>query len=102
MRKLMICASALLALLQVWPMVFGRHDGSQAVASVPQGHLVPAVATVRPIPVKASVMVPESMPKGCYAHYRLVFAACTKGDRTCQLHAADQWDLCEATGAWPE
>lgn len=102
MRKMMICASALLALLQFWPMVFGHHEGSAAVAATSEAHLIPAVATVTPKPVKVAASTANVPPKGCYEHYRMVFSTCVKGDRTCQLHAADAWDLCEATGAWPE
>ena len=100
MRKLMICASIALAMFQLWPVVFGHNSNSEASASMPPEHMVAAVATATATPIKVAVTRPAGPPQSCYAHYRTVYSACAKGDRACHLHAADAWDLCEATGTW--
>jgi len=65
--------------------------------------LVAAVATAREIPVPAVVSVPaDGAPLSCYKHYKAVFAGCSQDDQACHIKAADQWDLCEATGFWPK
>ena len=101
MRKWMICASFMLAMMQLWPMVFGHKTDGQASASMAAPRLVPAVATAGAVPIKVAVSIPAGPPQSCYTHYRAVYSACTPGDRACHLHAADAWDLCEATGTWP-
>ena len=106
MRKAMICVSVMLVLLQVWPMLFGHRAGEasaaiSAEAEVPR--VVAAVATTKAIPVSAAVSVPgDGAPMGCYKHYTTVFAACSRDDQACHIKAADQWDVCEATGFWPK
>ena len=106
MRKAMICVSMMLVLLQVWPMLFGHRAGEasaaiSAEAEVPR--VIAAVATTRAIPVPAAVSVPgDGAPVGCYKRYKAVFAACSTDDKACRIKAADQWDLCEATGFWPK
>ena len=103
MRKAMIFVTALLALVQLWPTVFGHGVGSSAVVpAMAAPKSVPAVATGRPALLKASVGRPAaSAPKSCYRTYQAVFAACSRSDDSCHVRAADQWDLCEATGIWP-
>ena len=104
MRKAMICVSMMLVLLQVWPMLFGHRAGEASAAisaetQVPK--VIPAVATTQSIPIPAAVSVPgDGAPVGCYKRYTAVFAACSRDDQACHIKAADQWDLCEATGLW--
>jgi len=106
MRKAMICVSVMLVLLQIWPMLFGHRAGEasaaiSAEASAPK--LIPAVATTRVIPIPAAVSVAgDGAPVSCYKRYTAVFAACSHEDKACHIKAADQWDLCEATGFWPK
>ena len=102
MRRMMICASVMLALLQLWPVVFGRHEATAALATSHGPGMIAAVAMAPPAPVKPAASLVQGPPKSCYQHYRAAFQVCAKGDRTCRLHAADTWDLCEATGNWPE
>jgi len=106
MRKAMICVSFMLVLLQVWPMLFGHRAGEASAAISAEEKapkLIAAVATTTEIPVPAAVSVPrDGAPVSCYKRYRAVFAACSEDDKACQIKAADQWDLCEATGFWPK
>ena len=116
MRKVMICVSVMLALLQLWPMVFGHRmmpsvpakaAEMQMVASAAvsnAGHrvsqLVPAVAAKpvsKPLPATGA-----ANPIGCYQRYQMAYRACTPTDGGCRMAAADHWDLCEATGSWQD
>ena len=108
MRKAMICVCFMLALLQVWPMIFGHRAGeaSAAVSAVTAPIVAPkpvaAVAVAAIAPAPAQVSVPGSVqPKSCYKQYEAVNNACSRGDQACHAKAADKWDLCEATGFWP-
>ena len=105
MRRAMICVSVMLALLQFWPMVFGQRGGPTAAAATAPTEApkpIPAVATAKPMPVQiAANTAPSSAPKGCYQQYRVAFGSCSKDDKACQIKMADKWDLCEATGFWP-
>jgi hypothetical protein len=105
MRKAMICVSVMLALFQLWPMVFGRHAtsntaGAAVVAAAPR--VVQAVAIAEKVPqmTPASVSVPA--PRSCYTRYKAEFQQCRAGDQLCHAKMAEHWDLCEATGMWPE
>jgi hypothetical protein len=100
MRTWMICASIVLAALQLWPIVCGHNSNSAASASTPSPQLVAAVATSSAAPIKVAASKPAGPPQSCYTHYRAVYSACVVGDRACHLRAADAWDLCEATGTW--
>ncbi len=105
MRKAMICVSVMLALFQVWPVVFGHRGGTAptakaVVAAVPRA--VMAVATASSAPKIAPAMASEPAPKTCYRQYLVKFAECAAGDQACHVKAADQWDLCDATGMWPK
>ena len=100
MRKWMICASFVLAMLQLWPMVFGHKVNAEVQAAVPSTQLIPAVATAKSSPIKVAVSASSGPQQSCYTHYRAAYSVCIAGDHTCRLHAADAWDLCEATGTW--
>ena len=103
MRKAMIFVCVMLAMLQVWPMVFGHRAGEASAAisdRTEKPRLIPAVATTQLVP--ATVSMPASgAPKSCYKQYQAAFATCSKDDQACHIKTADQWDLCEATGFWP-
>ena len=93
MRRAMICVSVMLALLQVWPMLFGRKlPSTAAVAAV-----APRIAPKAPRVLVAATM---TVPENCAQHYRRASGACATGDPACQAGATDKWDLCEATGFW--
>lgn len=101
MRRVVICASLLLAMVQMWPLVFGGSgDGaSQGPRFVPAAH-----AAVRPLASTASGAVQFAqygMPT-CHQRYARAYARCEASAAGCQLRASDNWDVCEATGFWPE
>jgi hypothetical protein len=102
----MICVSVMLALFLVWPMIFGQQgDGaaSAATARVEMPRAIPAVAVAKVIPIPAKVSMPAAVaPKSCYKRYKIAFESCARGDQACHIKVADQWDLCDATGFWPE
>ena len=105
MRKAMICVSVMLALFQLWPVVFGRPGGkaptAAAVAAVaPRAVLAVATASTMPELTPASASAPA--PKSCYRQYQAKFAQCPAADQACHVKVADQWDLCEAKGIWPQ
>jgi len=106
MRRAMICVSVMLALFLVWPMIFGQHGegvASAAIATRAVPKPVPAVAVATVIPIPAKVSLPAAVaPKSCYKHYQAAVQQCARGNQACGINAADQWDLCEATGFWPE
>lgn len=98
----MILVSFMLAIYLGWPLAFG---GKQ------RGLETPAEArTVAAAPVSAkkhrapAVSTPASLrPESCYKRYQREVKLCT-GEATsaaCKLGAADHWDMCEATGFWP-
>jgi len=101
----MICVSVMLAVFLGWPLAFGggtpRIETSRAeartiaIAAPAEAKLVPAAAQ--------SVAVPAGPPESCYKHYQRVIRQCTgAGSAACRLQSADHWDMCEATGFWPE
>jgi hypothetical protein len=97
----MICLSVMLALFLGWPLAFGgdrspRLETARAeavtVAVAAPAKLTPAVATAEPV-----------KPESCYKRYQRENRLCTgNAAAACRLKAADSWDLCEATGFWPE
>ena len=110
MRQAMICVSVMLALVQLWPVVFGHRlqatmpalaaETKLAAASPASSQSVPAVAVV---PVsKALPVTGKANPIGCYQRYQIAYRACSPSDGGCRMAAADRWDLCEATGMWQE
>ncbi|MGJ3649604.1 hypothetical protein ACLB0R_14160 [Sphingomonas sp. GlSt437] len=105
----------MLAVVQLWPMVFGHHimpttparaadvraatqliTPSRAVAS----QMVPAVVE-RPA-AKTLPATGKDNPIGCYQRYQIAYRECRSNDGGCRMGAADKWDLCEATGFWKE
>ena len=100
----MICVSVMLAILQIWPMMFG-HDANQAIAAEPV-HVVSAphraVPSVAVLPVPQAV-AGESMPpipalESCLSVYQRALNECRRGDPSCSLRVSDRWQVCEATG----
>lgn len=105
MRKIMIFVSVLLALFQMYSMVAtGGRDKAPTAASVvavaPRAVL--AAASAPNAPQMAPIVGSASPPQSCYRQYQTKFQQCRAGDEACHLNAADQWDLCEATGLWPK
>lgn len=110
MRRAMICVCFMLALLQLWPMVFGgSSDAGAAVAASPAAVTAPvAPRVVRVAATRAATPVAGARPRpaalsmpSCYQLYERAFAQCGSGNPACQLKTGDHWDVCEATGFWP-
>lgn len=102
MRKTMIGASIVLAGFQLWPLLFGHRSGDAANATATAPKLMPAVAMASHAPQLTPAVAAVSTPKSCYRQYQAKFAACAAGDQACHVKTGDQWDLCEATGFWPQ
>ena len=101
----MICVSVMLALFQLWPVVFGQRGGkaptaAAVVAAAPRAVMAVAAASAAPDLTRAAVSIPA--PKSCYRQYQAKFGQCAAGDQACHVKMADQWDLCEAQGMWPQ
>ncbi len=103
----MICVSVMLAVFLGWPLAFGggnqvRLETARAeaktvavVAPVGEARLIPAVAQSTP--------AASTQPESCYKRYQREIRQCTgAGSAACRLQSADHWDMCEATGFWPE
>ncbi len=106
----MICVSVMLAIFLAWPLVFGGANAIQLDAA--PAHARPASdsahVTLQPQLIKTAVKpaaprVSAPPPMSCYKRYETEYAACGgAGGGACRMQAADHWDLCEATGFWPE
>ena len=103
----MICVSVMLAVFLGWPLAFGggnqvrleqaRAEAKTVAVAVPatQARLTPAVAQ--------SVPAAPVQPESCYKRYQREIRQCTgTSNAACRLASADHWDMCEATGFWPE
>ena len=105
MRKAMICVSVLLALFQIWPMVFG-HDGVGALAAATPARPMPAIVPVASAAKTTSIATRPgnngNVLKSCQALYRETASVCSVTDPACGNRAIDKWDICDATGFWPE
>lgn len=98
---MMICVSVMLAVFLGWPLAFGGGNGSgdqRAVASAPVAKAQPAPATATQL-AAADVHAPA---ESCYKRYQREIKQCADGSAACRLKSADNWDLCEATGFWPD
>jgi hypothetical protein len=98
MRRAMVGITTMLVLLQVWPSVFGQRSASDI--SVPLAH----AASGNPVDqVRGTASAWEtSNPPACFAGYRRTLNACAKGDTACAAKTTNAYDLCEATGFWPQ
>ena len=110
----MICVSCMLAIFLAWPYAFGGKSATMpsatearaavtaAVAAVPEVSVIPEAAAA-PVAVAAAATA-AIKPESCYKRFQREVQLCTDGDASaaCKLGAADHWDMCEATGFWPE
>ncbi len=112
MRRAMICVSVMLAVLQLWPMVFGKNATASTAAMASPAQVIVSSAPITPRPavltreVKLAnnfAQAPEKTPViNCYKSYQIAFEACSPADGQCRVKAADHWDLCDARGFWSE
>lgn len=98
----MILVSVMLAIYLGWPLAFG---GKQRGLETPaEARMVAAAPVSTKRYAKAAISAPVSTrPESCYKRYQREVKLCT-GEATsaaCKLGAADHWDMCEATGFWP-
>ncbi|MEI9851749.1 MAG: hypothetical protein WDN24_13890 [Sphingomonas sp.] len=102
----MICVSVMLAIFLGWPLAFGGKDHGSIQSSIAEARpVIPAAiaapAAVTP-PVAAAPAAP-AQPESCYKRYQREVKQCSgTAAAACRLKSADGWDLCEATGFWPE
>jgi cytochrome c5 len=98
----MILVSVMLAIYLGWPLAFG---GKQRGLETPAEARTVAAAPVLTKATKlAAVSTPVSArPESCYKRYQREVKLCTAESTAaaCKLGAADHWDMCEATGFWP-
>ena len=101
----MICVSVMLAVFLGWPLAFGGHDtGGFETGSRAEARPVAAVAPAeQPQLVQVSTPAKPAQPESCYHRYQREVRQCSgQNGAACRLKSADNWDLCEATGFWPE
>lgn len=103
----MILVSVMLAIYLGWPLAFGgKQRGLETPAEARGVAAAPAmVKHAKPVALAAAHKPVSPMrPESCYKRYQREVKLCT-GESTaaaCKLGAADHWDMCEATGFWPE
>jgi len=96
----MIAVSVMLAIFLGWPLVFGDKGPPALDASPAQAHAVAAVSRADMVPAAL-----QSAPRAesCYKRFQREVRLCSEpGSAACRLRVADNWDLCEATGFWPQ
>ncbi|MBX3594038.1 MAG: hypothetical protein KF783_06160 [Sphingomonas sp.] len=109
----MICVSVMLAIFLTWPLVFGGGKDAAARAAARAAEqaasvaVKPAAATesgVRLIKAggRAVSRAPSVAIEACFKRYEREYARCGATSSGCRMNVADQWDLCEATGFWPQ
>ncbi len=100
----MIAVSVMLAIYLGWPLAFGGKERGLETAAEARGvATATAVRHERAVTV-ASASPGPTRPESCYRRYQREVKQCT-GVTTaaaCKLGAADHWDMCEATGFWPD
>jgi hypothetical protein len=100
----MIAVSVMLAIFLAWPLVFG-HSAAPVDAAPVQAHtlasgkaeLALVDGTSKPVRYAAA-----RKPESCYHRYQREVAVCSVNSASCRMSVADRWDLCEATGFWPQ
>jgi hypothetical protein len=101
----MICVSVMLAIYLGWPLAFGGERHGLETAAEARVVAAAAVGLVRPVAPAAAATLPtaSSKPESCYKRFQREVKLCRGGSAAaCKLGAADHWDMCEATGFWPE
>ena len=108
MRNAMICVSVMLAVFLGWPLAFGggsnvRLETSRAEARTVAVAAPASKATLISAAATQSVPAAPAQPESCYKRYQREIRQCTgTSSAACRLQSADHWDMCEATGFWPE
>jgi hypothetical protein len=103
---MMICVSVMLAVFLCWPLAFGGHSAT-ALDSRAGANPVAVSAPAEPPEVIQAMAQADALQEGpkaesCYKRYQREVKTCNGGgSAACRLKNADNWDLCEATGFWP-
>ncbi len=100
----MILATLMLAVFVAWPLVFGNTQ--KGLEEAAEARVVVMQAPPKASFVLAATAAPKPAapvkPESCYQRYQREVKQCTGADMAgCKLGAADHWDMCEATGFWP-
>lgn len=97
----MILVSVLLAVYLGWPLAFGGKQRGLETPAEARG------VSAAPAPRHATAAAAHrsstpSRPESCYKRYQREVKQCTGATAAaCKLGSADHWDMCEATGFWP-
>lgn len=100
----MILVSLMLAIYLGWPLAFGGERRGLETPAEARGVAAAPVSATKHKPVALAAAKTPARPESCYKRYQREVKLCT-GESTaaaCKLGAADHWDMCEATGFWPE
>jgi len=111
MRNALICAGTMLALLLLWPILFGGTAASTASASAAGSTVsmtVPAPAKLR-APASRAIAPPPlsalppltSQVETCGATRVRARRLCSPDDAACAASVSDAYDICQARGLWP-
>jgi len=108
MRGAMICVSVMLAVLQLWPIIFSRSTTRPIPANAPFARQIGANTLPKPLPTFVrdnpkptshfTQLLEEEPVIDCDKSYRRALQACAPSDDHCHLRAADRFDLCDARG----
>ncbi len=80
-------------------MLFGHGDSSNPVM---EAQFVPSAQAADRAMVPSWLRAsPIGMPT-CCQRYERAYNSCRAGDASCRMLMGDNWDVCEATGFWPE
>jgi hypothetical protein len=100
----MICVSVMLAVFLGWPLAFGGGEATVLQPTRAEARTV-AVTAAAPSVTAVAQATTAATPKAesCYKRYQREVRQCTgSSSAACRLQSADHWDMCEATGFWPE
>ena len=102
----MILVSVMLAMYLGWPLAFGGKQRGLETPAEARGVAATPVFASKPVRTAALAAKPSapSRPESCYKRYQREVKLCTGATTAaaCKLGAADHWDMCEATGFWPD
>lgn len=99
----MIAVSVMLAIYLGWPLAFGGKERGLETAAEARSVTVASTRPERVAPAIAAKPAETPRPESCYKRYQREVRQCTGATApACKLGAADHWDMCEATGFWPD
>ena len=99
----MILVSLMLAIYLGWPLAFGGKQRGLETPAEARGVVAAPVSVAKPSrPVVMAKLTAPARPESCYKRYQREVKLCAGATAAaCKLGAADHWDMCEATGFWP-